>query len=164
MKVFWNVVLGTLLVTGGLLLLTASVGAAPQLPLADLYEPNDTPSQAYGPLVEGQIYAAYIWNESDVSDYYYFVFANDGNASISLSHIPDHCDYDLYVYYFDGDVYQPVARSVQNGNVDESATFGAVAGRTYYVQVSRYKGFDDLQPYHLVVERQHQVYLPLAIG
>jgi hypothetical protein len=166
MKTFFAVV-STLLVAGGLLLAgePAPVGAAPPLPLTgdgDLYEPNDTPAQAYGPLVPGQIYAAYIWNETDVDDYYYFIPSTLHTASVSLSHIPASCDYDLYVYYFDGDVYQPVARSVQYGNVDEDVTFVAVEGQTYYVRVSRYEGFSNLQPYHLAVEKQHQVYLPLV--
>ena len=165
MKMFFAVV-GTLLVAGGLLLAgePAPVGAAPPLPLTgddDLYEPNDIPAQAYGPLVPGQIYAAYIWNETDIDDYYYFVPSILYTASVSLSHIPVNCDYDLYVYYFDGDVYQPVARSVQSGSVNESVIFVAVAGQTYYIRVSRYEGFSNLQPYHLTVEARSRIYLPL---
>jgi hypothetical protein len=114
----------------------------------DIYEPNDTPAQAYGPLVSAQVYAAYIWDTTDQNDYYHFTPSTTGVVQISLSNIPANCDYDLYVYYYDGQ-YRQEAYSNESGNKDESVTFTPVAGRKYYIRIYRYSGFSSQQAYHL---------------
>ena len=117
----------------------------------DIYEPNDTPALAHGPLVSGQVYQAYMWDTTDQDDYYHFTPSAAGNAQITLTHIPTNCDYDLYIYYFDGQSYQLVTYSHRSGSVDESTAFPSVAGRKYYIRVFRYKGFSSQQPYYLTV-------------
>ncbi len=119
----------------------------------DIYEPNDTPAQAYGPLTSGQTYQAYIWDETDQDDYYHFTPSTGAGVSISLTNIPSGCDYDLYVYYYDGQ-YRQVAYSNRGGNADEGVTFAPVAGRKYYVRVYRCSGFSSQQPYRLRVSYQ----------
>ncbi len=114
----------------------------------DIYEPNDRPSQAYGPLVSGQVCQAYIWNATDQDDYYHFTPSASANVHIDLTNIPPNCDYDLHVYYHDGQ-YQLVTFSNEPGNADESVTFTPVAGRKYYIRVYPYSGFSSQQPYHL---------------
>lgn len=116
----------------------------------DIYEPNDTPAQAWGPLASGQVYEAYIWDTTDRDDYYHFTPSTDADVQVTLTRIPDGCDYDLYVYYYDGQ-YQLVAYSNQSGNVDENVTFTPVAGREYYIRVYPYSGSSSQQPYHLKV-------------
>ncbi len=129
----------------------------------DLYEPNDSPSQAYGPLASSQTYAAYIWDETD-DDYYYYFVPTAGRVNVALSHIPADCDYDLYVYYYYDGAYQDVAHSITWTNRSEHVTFVAVLERTYYIRVYRYDGFSNLQPYHLVVEWQSEIFLPLVMS
>jgi hypothetical protein len=113
----------------------------------DIYEPNDTPAEAWGPLVTGEGYEAYIWNATDEDDYYHITPSNATEAQIALSNIPLDCDLDLYVYYYDGQ-YRQVAYSNQAGHTDESLAFTPVADRKYYVRVFPYSGSSH-EPYRL---------------
>jgi len=114
----------------------------------DNYEPNDTPDQAYGPLDSGVTYEAYMWDATDRDDYYYFTPSTSTSVHVTLTNIPSGCDYDLYVYYYDGQ-YRQVAYSNRPGNANEGVTFTSVAGRKYYVRVYRYSGSSNQQPYRL---------------
>jgi hypothetical protein len=113
----------------------------------DMYEPNDTPETAWGPLLGGEDYEACIWNSTDKEDYYYFTPSTTSQVGIALTSIPEGCDFDLYVYYYDGE-YRQVAYSNQTGNADENVDFTPVAGRQYYVRVFPYSGFSQ-EPYVL---------------
>jgi hypothetical protein len=115
----------------------------------DVYEPNDSPEQAYGPLKSGQVYRAYIWNGTDQDDYYHFTPSSAANARITLSNIPSSCDLDLYIYHYVGGQYQLVAFSNRTGNATEQATLSTVAGNQYLVRVYRYAGSSTQQPYQL---------------
>lgn len=124
----------------------------------DNYEPNDIPEQAYGPLVSGQVYRAFIWDATDQDDYYHFTPLTDTlDVHIELTNIPTSRDYDLYVYYYDSG-YQTETFSIQGGNLDESVDFTPVAGRQYYIRVysniAQGGGYSDEQPYHLVATYQ----------
>lgn len=119
----------------------------------DIYEPNDTPAQAWGALKADVVYEAYIWDATDKEDYYHFTPSTDTAVHIELTDIPSDCDYDLYVYYYDGQ-YQLVALSNQSGNVSENVTFIPVAEWKYYVRVYPYSGFNSQQPYRLTATYQ----------
>jgi hypothetical protein len=119
----------------------------------DVYEPNDTPSQAYG-LTSTGVYTAYIWDATDREDYYYFTPSAATAVQITLANIPAGADYDLYVYYYDGAHYQLVARSNKTGNQSEGVTFVPVAGRKYYIRVYPYSGSSNSQPYRLTLTYQ----------
>jgi hypothetical protein len=120
----------------------------------DRYEPNDTPSQAAGPLEPDTVYEAYIWNATDSDDYYHFappLTARD--VEITLTNIPTDVDYDLYVYYYDDmdGVYVEEAKSLQPGSSDEGVMFAPIPLRTYYIRVFPLRPvlFSNEQPYHL---------------
>jgi uncharacterized repeat protein (TIGR01451 family) len=121
----------------------------------DRYEPNDTPAQAYGPLLSGAVYRAYIWDAADQDDYYHFTpLADTSDVHVELTNIPANCipsvcDYDLLVYYYNGQGYILVAESRMLNNLDENLTFTPVAGRQYYIRVYRFSGFNNEQPYGL---------------
>jgi hypothetical protein len=119
----------------------------------DVYEPNDTPSQAYG-LTSTGVYTAYIWDATDREDYYHFTPSTAATVQIALTNIPAGADYDLYVYYYDGAQYQLVAQSNKSGNQSEGVTFMPVAGRKYYIRIYPYSGFSSTQPYRLAVTFQ----------
>jgi hypothetical protein len=122
----------------------------------DRYEPNDTPSQAWGPLEPNTVYDdAYIWNAADQNDYYHFTPATAKDVETTLTHIPEGTDYDLYVYYYDHMDEQYVQVGVSNnlGTSDESVKFKPVPLRKYYVRVNQYDGFSSDQPYHLELKR-----------
>jgi hypothetical protein len=119
----------------------------------DIYEPNDTLAQAYGPLASNQVYQAYIWDAGDRNDFYHFTPASGAPVQIALTNIPAGCDFDLYVYY-DAGAPKFVAESANTGNKDESITFTPTAGRKYYVWVYRYVGSSGQQPYRLKVVYQ----------
>jgi uncharacterized repeat protein (TIGR01451 family) len=128
----------------------------------DNYEPNDTPAQAYGPLISGEVYMAYIWDATDQDDYYYITPVSSTvtiDAYVQLTNIPAGRDYDLFVYYYDAvdcalyNGYCEVARSVQPDNADESVTFTPTGGRQYYIRVFSdimSGGYSNQQPYHLM--------------
>ncbi|MCP4542054.1 MAG: DUF11 domain-containing protein [Chloroflexi bacterium] len=132
----------------------------------DNYEPNDTPEQAYGPLVSGRVYQAYIWDAMDQDDYYYITPVSSTltvDAQVQLTNIPVDRDYDLYIYYYDPSACAPyngyceVANSVEPGNTDESVTFTPTGGRRYYIRVFSdimSGGYDDEQSYHLIATYQ----------
>jgi hypothetical protein len=115
----------------------------------DIYEPNDSPDEAYGPLVSGQDYDGYIWDATDPDDYYWITPMTTSQVTITLTNIPAGTDYDLYVYYHDGAQYQQEGASIRTGNQNESVTFTSVPGRKYYIRVYPASGFSSQQPYHL---------------
>jgi len=114
----------------------------------DIYEPNDKPSQAYGPLIEGYTYKGYIWNESDPDDYYYIIPATSNNVTVQLTNIPTNTDFDLYIYRYNG-AYNQIAESNRPGPSDEQVVFTPVAGETYFIRVYPFTGHNNQQPYHL---------------
>jgi hypothetical protein len=116
----------------------------------DVYEPNDSPSEAYGPLTSAHVLDAYIWNETDPDDYYYFQPSSPTQVEITLTNIPADNDYDMYVYYYDGQVYQTVAYSNEGGNADEYVTFTATANQMYYIRIFPYEGYSQ-EPYRLIL-------------
>lgn len=120
----------------------------------DVYEPNDKISQAYGPLTSTRVYTAYIWDATDIDDYYHLTPATTGTVQITLTNIADDADYDLYVYD-ETQIGTWLVRSANYGSVDESVKFEPVAGRKYYVRIHPYGGsFNSSQPYHLVATYQ----------
>jgi len=58
----------------------------------DVYEPNDSPAQAYGPLTSGQTYQAYVASASRRSDYY--ASSNSTSIQNSLTNVPATNDWD----------------------------------------------------------------------
>ncbi|OQA17357.1 MAG: hypothetical protein BWY63_02425 [Chloroflexi bacterium ADurb.Bin360] len=116
----------------------------------DLYEPNNTPAEAWGPLVSGQSIQAYIWDATDSNDYYHFTPITTGNVVVRLSNIPSGVDYDLYVYWHNGSVYELVKYSNEAGSTPEQASFVGQAGRQYFVRVYPYLRHDSTKPYSLV--------------
>ncbi len=119
----------------------------------DVYEPNDAPEQAYGPLVSGQVYRGYIWDAKDLSDYYWLTPSASAAVRVALTNIPSGNDYDLYVYDYQGG-YRLIASSNQSGNTNETVTFTPQAGRKYYVRVYSYSGSSSQQSYQLTVTYQ----------
>jgi hypothetical protein len=116
----------------------------------DIYEPNDDLAQAYGPLTSTLVYTAYIWDATDLGDYYYFTPTTTSDVTVDLSNIPvlAGADYDLYVYDEILDTW--VAHSI-GIDTTESVTFTPVAGRRYHILVDPAAGFSSTQPYRLVV-------------
>jgi hypothetical protein len=117
----------------------------------DIYEPNDAPSDAYGPLKSGQTYQSFIWNAEDTSDYYYFVPISTQQVRIVLTNIPAGNDYDLYVYHLVGGQYPLLWWSNGTGSGPEYLDFVPTPGTKYFVRVYPFKGYSSTQPYHLTV-------------
>ena len=120
----------------------------------DIFEPNNTPADAdaRGPLDVGQVYCAYVWDDADTDDYYLLTPSKDDELRVTLTNIPEHCDYDLYVYRRDGSQYVLVAYSNISGNADERLTFSPIPHEKYYIRVYPYSGSSNQQCYHLRVD------------
>lgn len=112
----------------------------------DPYEPNDQPAQAWGPLVSGQTYYAYIYSDADANDYYWFEMPADHEIEVWLQQIPAGNNYHLYLY--DADVQQR-GYSGNPTNTDEHIHTGVLPAGRYYVRVQRVSGFSTTQPYAL---------------
>lgn len=121
----------------------AAVGIGGSTGGTDLYEPNDSMSQAY-PITSGTTYSSYIYTSSDID--YYKLTATKGKAiSISLTNLPK--DYDLYLYNSSG---TQVARSINGSTTSESISYTPTAAGTYYIKVIGYNGnYSTTQKYSL---------------
>lgn len=111
----------------------------------DTYEPNDTPSQAYGPLSPGVTYQSYIWTEDD-TDAYWINITHLNSINVSLTNIPVGCDYDLSLY---DESLNEVDWSWNGGNADEYISYAPSSTGKYYIVVFQYEGYSTTQPYHL---------------
>ncbi|GAB4184150.1 MAG: hypothetical protein Kow00108_21700 [Calditrichia bacterium] len=110
----------------------------------DTYEPNNSTSDAYGPLTSGTVYKSYISSSSDV-DYYYFTVSTSGTATVNLANFPG--DYDFFVYNSSG---SEVARGYTSSD-PENKSFSVSSG-TYYVKVEGYNGaYSTTDDYELTV-------------
>jgi hypothetical protein len=119
----------------------------------DIYEPNDTLSQAYGPLTSSQVYTAYIWDATDTGDYYYFTATTAADVTVNLTNIPAlaGADYDLYVYDEEDGDWEGYSLGI--GTTTETVTFRAELGKRYHILVNPYAGFSSTQPYYLTVSQ-----------
>jgi hypothetical protein len=111
----------------------------------DTSEPNDDPEQATGPLVVGQKYESYIWDEGDV-DVYMFQIEQADTVQIALTNITAVADYDLFLSSQTGDLLASSTRAVDREIIELFLQAG-----TYYVTVRPYAGFSQNDPYTIQV-------------
>jgi hypothetical protein len=110
-------------------------------------EPNDSISQARGPMVSGLSYYGAFSSTGDNEDYFFFQLAAPFPVvELWLTNMADGSDYDLYLYDADGDL---VAWSNDYGSADEYIQVPALTPGRYYVRVHRWEGVSS-QPYHLM--------------
>jgi hypothetical protein len=112
----------------------------------DTFEPNDTPEQAAGPLLWGQAYQSYIWDEGDV-DVYLFQLDQASAVQVSLTNITVVADYDLFLSNQSGDVLASSTRAVDRELIEQSLQPG-----TYYVTVKPFAGFSQNDPYTVQID------------
>ncbi len=116
----------------------------------DVCEPNNSFSQACGPLAPGERYQFFIRctaNRDD--DYYYIDLETTGTVTLDLTSIPPGTDYDIYLYD-ENETLQ--CYSNQYGNRDEHATCHLTQPGRYYVRVYPYtEECNDNDPYALTV-------------
>ena len=121
----------------------------------DTYEPNDSISEAFGPLIYGKKYTSFIQDERDV-DFYKFHADVDNTIIVYLENIPENSNYDLQLF----DTRERlIATSTEPRQTAEVLSFRAyTAGIHYVAVVSRY-GHSSRQHYSLIVDS-----VPLAPG
>ena len=114
---------------------------------ANIYEPNDDVSQAFGPLTSGALYQAYLQTNGDV-DIYHFT-TNGGSILISLSSLPAGTNYDLELY--NAFSSKPISVSFNGGSTPELISLSVPAG-THYIFISPTTTASSVfDPYDLVV-------------
>lgn len=112
-------------------------------PGQDTYEPNNTMSAAYGPLVSGTNYNSYISTSSDI-DYYYFDTAVAGAITVTLTNVPK--DYDIYLYNAAG---TQLGKSENGSTNNETISYSASSSGKFYVKVIGYNGAYSTSTYTL---------------
>ncbi|MBI5877320.1 MAG: hypothetical protein HZB53_06700 [Chloroflexi bacterium] len=118
---------------------------------ADPYELNDTWQTAFGPLLSGAEYKAYLSSSADNYDYYFFDATTPFTATIDLTGIPPGTDYDLYLADMVNGNLRQLGVSSGSGPTEKIVYSGnGVSGR-YYVLVYRVSGSSASQPYTLKV-------------
>lgn len=110
---------------------------------ASIYEPNDDPSAAYGPLDPGSIYTAYI-HLGDI-DFYFIEVETLEPIEVELTDIAPDVDYDLYLL---NDALIPV-RSSEGETTSEHIAYEPRSTGTYYIAVAAYEGHSLEDPYTL---------------
>ena len=115
----------------------------------DVCEPNDSLSQACGPLAPGKSYQFFIRCTANLDDdYYYIDLETPGTVTLDLTSIPPDTDYDIYLYD-ENETLQ--CYSNQSGNRDEHVTCHLTQSGRYYVWVYPFTECDDNDPYTLAV-------------
>ena len=144
---WWLILVGILLFPVALLL-ARQPGRDSEIivsPMADL---------PVGPPLSG--IDSYIYNAEDPSDYFWFEAETDQRELvITLTNIPEGCDFDLYLYQKEENQYKRIRHSIRWGNADEYLEFWPETGRKYWVRVIPYKGFSSTQKYHLEIWYKH---------
>lgn len=122
-----------------------------QLPKDVVYEnePNNTFSQAAGPVLRNVIYAGCFSNSSDKNDVYYFVLSEPSTIIVSLKNIPSEHDYDLVLYDEDGDLE---GLSNNDGNQEEIIQTSELPPQKYFIQVNNFLDTLTSEPYELMVD------------
>ncbi len=98
-------------------------------------EPNNTFANANG-ISPGNSINGKISSTSDV-DYYKLTIMYSGNRSITLSNIPSGCDYELYLYDYNGNI---ISSSTASGSIDENISTSLNPG-AYYIGIKSYSGY-----------------------
>jgi hypothetical protein len=121
----------------------------------DAFEPNNTFSAAWGPLVSGRTYKSYFPSESDNNDYFFFNVPSASSpdlgrrVEINLTNLPPGNDYDLYLYRENTTL---VKHAGTVGRVNERIVVDNLAEGKYYVRVTREIGTSRTHPYSLRVQ------------
>jgi hypothetical protein len=111
-------------------------------------EPNDTPSQANGPLLPDLVYRGTFPSGDDVQDYYYFYMTSPGQIELWLRNIAPGQNYNLVLRRDD---LVNVGYSAEWGNANEYIRTETLPAGQYFVQVLNFGGGGSTQPYELVV-------------
>jgi hypothetical protein len=112
----------------------------------DTFEPNNTLELAAGPLVLGQEYRSYIWDEGDV-DVYFLQLDRASSIQINLTDITAVADYDLFLSDQAGEQLASSTRAVDRELIEQSLSPG-----TYYVTVRSFAGFSKNEPYTVRID------------
>jgi hypothetical protein len=108
-------------------------------------EPNDTATEANGPLLDGITYCGAL-AVGDVQDYYRLAMGAAGRIEVWLDGIPAGQNYDLVVR---DAALQLVGYSAELGDASEHARTETLPAGTYYIQVYQRSGGGSPEPYAL---------------
>lgn len=112
-------------------IITAGSGCTPTC--TDTFEPNDSSTQAYGPLTRGSSYSSKICSSTDV-DWYKITVASAGTITLTLT-VPSTNDYDMELY-----TSMWVKGSYNGTGASESISYYASTPGTYYIRVYGFNG------------------------
>lgn len=117
----------------------------------DEKEPNNTFSEATGPIPPGVTYRGCFPEQDDIDDVYYFELFTPSKIEVWLQNIAPGHDYDLVLYDANGK-QEPDGLSNNPGNQDEHILTSEIkAEQRYFIQVHNFSRTASTQPYHLLV-------------
>ena len=125
---------------------TATPSPTPTSIPGDPYEPNNTPAQAWGPLVSGREYRALIYSPSDSEDYYQIVLPLAHTIDVTLDQIPAGNNYHLYLYNV---ALAFMGYSGNPGNQPEHIQTNVLPSGLYYIRIQRVDGYSTSEQYTL---------------
>jgi hypothetical protein len=116
----------------------------------DIYEPNNSFSQAWGPLASNQVYHSYMGSNSDTWDFYYFDMPSGHSVEVWLQNIPNNANYNLQL--FDAS-HNRIGYSGNSGHANEHIRLNWTNSGHYYIAVLRAPNspYSAMQPYSLRV-------------
>jgi hypothetical protein len=115
----------------------------------DVCEPNNSLSEACGPLAPSKSYQYFVRCTAELDDdLYYIDLETPGTVPLDLTSIPPGTDYDIYLYDEDETLK---CYSDRSGNHDEHVDCILSQSGRYYVRVYPYIGCDENDPYTLTV-------------
>jgi hypothetical protein len=129
---------------------TATPTFTPTPTLTPDTEPNDTFSQARGPLASNYPYEFSIYSPDDKEDFYYIELLAEHAIGVEMTRIPSWADFDLYLYNANR---VRISYSINPGNADEHILVGAQVPGEYVIRVHWIAGSG---PYRLRVIFQDQ--------
>ncbi len=117
----------------------------------DVCEPNNSLSQACGPLAPGQCYQYFVRCTAKLDDdFYYIDLETPGTFTVDLTNIPAGTDYSVYLYDENQQLLEQCS-SDERGNAPEHATCDLSQPGRYYVRVYPWTGCSENNPYTLAV-------------
>ena len=116
----------------------------------DTYEPNNTIETAF-PILYNQPYYSFLYDASDIQDYYRFEAAGGKTIRATLSDFPENINYRLHLLTDAGEMLSTSEKAL--GLIGYQIHYQPATSQTLYLMVTSDRDFSSVESYKLVVEQ-----------